>query len=66
MEVSNEWEKPTIFSTSIEKRTELMNKNTYIKPALTREEAFKENACLKKGREIIETGVARSALYIKN
>ena len=66
VEVSNEWEKRTIFAKSIEKRTELMNKNIYILPALTREEAFEENACLKKRRESIETGVARSALKIRN
>ena len=66
VEVSNECEKRAIFAKSIEKRTELKNKNVYILPALTREEAFKENACLNKRRELIETGVARSALKIKN
>ena len=64
IEVSNDWEKGTIFAKSIEKRTELMNKNIYILPALTREEAF--NACLKKRREIKEIGFARSALKIRN
>ena len=66
VEVSNEWEKRTIFAKSIEKRTELMNNNFYILSALTREEALKENACLKKRREFIETAVARSALKIRN
>ena len=54
VEVSNEWEKRTILAKSIEKRTELMNKNIYILPALSREEAFKENACLEKRRELRE------------
>ena len=43
-----------------------MNKNIYILRALTREEAFRENACWKKRRELIQTGVARSALKIRN
>ena len=66
IELSNEWEKRTIFAISIKKRTQPMNQNIYILPALTREEEFKEYACLKKRREVIETGVARSVLKLRN
>ena len=43
-----------------------MNRNIYILQALTKEEAFKENESLKKRREVIQIGVARSTLKIGN
>ena len=54
VELSNEREKRTYFAKSIEKRTELMNKNLYKLPALTSEEALKEKECLKKRRNYLK------------
>ena len=53
IELSNEWEKRTIFAKSIEKRAELKSENVYILPALTKDEVFNENLWLKKRRELI-------------
>ena len=49
-----------------EKRTALTEKCVFILPALSKEDAIKENLCLKKPREILEENVPRDKLKIRN
>ena len=48
------------------KRTALTEKGVFILPALSKEDAIKENLCLKKRRELLEENVPRDKLKIRN
>ena len=51
---------------SIEHREELAKRNIYLQPALSKEDALKENLILKKRRELLTEGVPRDTLKIRN
>ena len=48
------------------KRTELKDENMFPMPMLSREDALKENPCLKKRRELINNGITPEKLKIRN
>ena len=50
---NTEHEARLVLAESYEKCTELKNKNIFLMPMLSREDALKENLCLKKRRELI-------------
>lgn len=64
--VSNEHEARLILAKSHEYRDKLTEKNLYILPALTKEDAIRENQVLKRRRELLEEGVPREKLKIRN
>ena len=66
MTLSNEYDKKLVFAKSREKRSELSDKNLFLMPALTADESRKENLCLKKRRELLDEGVEKFLLKIRN
>ena len=49
-----------------EKRTVLTEKVVFILPALSKEDAIKENVCLKKQRELLEENVPLDKMKLRN
>ena len=66
VEIKNNWDVRLILARAGTAWDTLAKRNIYIRKALTREEIAKENACLKKRRELIAQGVSRQKLKIKN
>ena len=64
--VANEHEARLALAKSIEHREELAKRNVYLLPALSKEDALKENLILKKRRELLTEGVPRDKLKIRN
>ena len=55
-----------MFAKSREKRSELSDKKLFLMPTLTADESRKENFWLKKKRELLDEGVEKSLLKIRN
>ena len=55
-----------VLAKSVERRNELKLQNVFISQALSKDEAIKESLCLKKRRELLEEGVPREKLTIRN
>ena len=55
-----------LLATARRKRDELSKANLYLLPALSREDAIRENQILKKRRELINNGVEREKLSVRN
>ena len=51
---------------SFEKRDQLRDEETYRLPALSKEDARKENLCLKRRRELLDEGVPMEKIKIRN
>ena len=51
---------------SFEKRDELQDEEIYLLPALTKEDARKENLCLKRPRELLDEGIPKEKIKIRN
>ena len=51
---------------SFEKRDELRDEEIYLLPALTKEDARKENLCIKRRRELLEEGVPQEKIKTRN
>ena len=51
---------------STEKRDEMKEMNIFLSRALCKEDSIKENLCLKRRREMLEEGVPREKLKIRN
>ena len=66
VEIKNNWDVRLILARAGTAWDTLAKRKIYIRKALTREEIAKENACLKKRRELIAQGVSRQKLKIKN
>ena len=66
VEIKNNWDVSLILARAGTAWDTLAKRNILIRKALTREELAKENACLKKRRELIAQGVSRQKLKIKN
>ena len=64
--VANEHEARLALAKSIEHREELAKRNIYLLPALSKEDALKENLILKKIRELLTEGVPLEKLKIGN
>lgn len=64
--LNNEHEVRMILATAKTKRKDLADRNIYILPALTPEDAKKENMILKKRRELINSGVPKEKLSIRS
>lgn len=64
--VSSEHEARLTLARCYEKREELKDSNYFVLPALSAEDAAKENQVLKRRRELLEEGVPREKLKIKN
>ena len=64
--VANEHEARLALAKIIEHRKELAKRNIYLLPALSKEDALKENLILKKKRELLTEGVPRDKLKIRN
>ena len=64
--LSNEYDRKLVFAKNREKRSELSDKNVFLMPALTADESGKENLCLKKRRELLDEGVEKFLLRIRN
>ena len=54
---NTEHEARLVLAKSYEKRTELQDENIFLMPMMSREDALKENLCLKKRRELINNGI---------
>ena len=63
---NTEHESRLVLAKSFEKRTELKDENIFLMPMLSREDALKENLCLKKRRELINNGIPPDKLKIRN
>ena len=63
---NTEHEARLVLAKSFEKRTELKDENIFLMPMLSREDALKENLCLKKRRELINNGISPDKLKIRN
>ena len=57
--LSTEHEARLVLAKSFEKGDELQNEEIYLLPALSKEDARKENLCLKRRREFLDGGVPR-------
>ena len=55
-----------VLAKSVERRNELKSQNVFISQALSKDEAIKESLCLEKRRELLEEGVPREKLKIRN
>ena len=66
VEIKNNWEVRLILAQAGTAWDTLAKRNIYIRKALTREQIAKENACLKKRRELNAQGDTRRKLKIKN
>ena len=64
--VSTEHEARMILAKSFENRDKFVTENVYLTYALTKEEALKESLCLKRSRELLNDGVPREKLNIRN
>ena len=64
--VPSEHEARLVLAKSREKREQLVEKEVYLLPALTKESAIKENEILKKRRQLLDEGVPRKKLKIRN
>ena len=64
--VANHHEARLVLAKSLEKRTQLSERKIFLSPALTKEDAAKENQILKKRRELITEGVPKEKLRIRN
>ena len=63
---NTEHEARLVLAKSFEKRTELKEQKIFLMPMLSKEDAQKENLCLKKRRELINNGVLPEKLKIRN
>ena len=64
--LANEHETRITLAKSREFRSHLVERNIYMLPALTRDDALKENQMLKKRRELLDGGVPKEKLKIRN
>ncbi len=64
--LANEHEVRLVLAKSREKREELSEKNSFILPALSKEDSIKENLLLRKRKELIEANVPREKLKSRN
>ena len=55
-----------VIAKSAEKRDEMKEMNIFLSRALSKEDFIKENLCLKRSREMLEEGVTREKLKIRN
>ena len=51
---------------SFEKRDELRDQENYLLPALSKEDARKENLCLKRRIELLDEGVPKEKIKFRN
>ena len=51
---------------SFEKRDALRDEKIYLLPALSKEDAMKENLCLKRRRELLDEGAPKEKIKIRN
>ena len=63
---NTEHEARLVLEKSYERRTELKDENIFLMPMLSREDALKENLCLKKRRELINNGIPPDKPKIRN
>ena len=65
--MANEYETRITLAKSQEFRNGLVEKNIYMRPALSRDDALKENQMLKKRRELLDgAAVPKKKLKIRN
>ena len=62
---NTEHEARLVLAKSYKKRTELKDENFFLMPMLSREDALKENLCLKKRIELINNGIPPDKLKIR-
>ena len=55
-----------VIAKSTGKRDEMKEMNIFLSRALSKEDSIKENLCLKRRREMLEEGVPREQLKIRN
>ena len=55
-----------VLAKSFEKRDELRDEEIYLLPALSKEDARKENICLKRRRELLNEGNPKEKIKIRN
>ena len=64
--LSTEHEARLVLAKSFEKRDELRDEEIYLLPALSKEDARKENLCLKRRRKLLDEGVPKEKIKIRN
>ena len=64
--VRNEYDKKLIMAKSVENREVLTEESIYFLPALSKADVIKENQVLKNRRELLDEGVPREKLKIRN
>ena len=63
--LSNDWDVRIVLAKSAEKRERMKEMGIHILPALSAEDAMRENMCLKKRRELLNNGSTPSQLKIR-
>ena len=64
--LSNDWDVRYVLAKSAENRKRMKEMGIHILPALSAEDAKRENMCLKKRRELLNNGITASQLKIRN
>ena len=64
--LSNDWDARIVLAKSSENRARMKEMGIHILPALTAEDAKRENLCLKKRRELLNNSVLPSKLKVRN
>ena len=64
--LSNDWDVRIVLAKSAENRQRMKEMGIHILPALSAEDAKRENMCLKKRRELLNNGIFPSQLKIRN
>ena len=64
--LSNDWDVRIVLAKSAENRKRMKEMGIHILPALSAEDAKRENMCLKKRRELLNNGITPSQLKIRN
>ena len=64
--LSTEHEARLVLARSFGKRDELRDEEIYLMPALSKEDARKENLCLKRRRELLDERVPKEKIKIRN
>ena len=63
--LSTEHEEGLVLAKSFEKRDALRDEKIYLLPALSKEDAMKENLCLKRRRELLDEGAPKEKIKIR-
>ena len=64
--IAYEYDVSLVLARGAEKREMLIQQNVFLLPALSNDDSYTENMCPKKGRELLDAGVPKDKLKIRN